>query len=193
MAASKIPSAFPIESIPQNCNNDNQQDEKSGGKITLFSTNNDGYSRPYHKKSDSFTSLNSESLQFCTEGLGSESLDDSEDLKVEVQKKDSSMGDKVHSFRNDGRFVLQEVRIPTQECFRAKREGGRLRLSLVQPDDDDDVDVDVDDDVVVEDEDYVIEDDDGGKEEGEMSGVRKIEEEERGDGEKDDYEIGSKE
>ncbi|KAF8395405.1 hypothetical protein HHK36_019351 [Tetracentron sinense] len=36
-----------------------------------------------HKKSDSFSSMNSESLQLCTEGLGFESLDDVEDMKNE--------------------------------------------------------------------------------------------------------------
>lgn len=39
------------------------------------------------------------------------------------------------SFRHDGRFVLKEVRIPTQEFLHACREDGRLKLQFVQPDD----------------------------------------------------------
>ncbi|KAK9153652.1 hypothetical protein Sjap_001132 [Stephania japonica] len=38
------------------------------------------------------------------------------------------------SYRQDGRFVLKEVRIPTHEFLHACREDGRLRLHLVQPD-----------------------------------------------------------
>ncbi|CAL1367203.1 unnamed protein product [Linum trigynum] len=38
------------------------------------------------------------------------------------------------SYREDGRFVLKEVRIPTQELLHACREDGRLKLQFVQPD-----------------------------------------------------------
>ncbi|CAL1403906.1 unnamed protein product [Linum trigynum] len=38
------------------------------------------------------------------------------------------------SYREDGRFVLKEVRIPTQEFLHACREDGRLKLQFVQPD-----------------------------------------------------------
>ncbi|GMH12661.1 hypothetical protein Nepgr_014502 [Nepenthes gracilis] len=134
------------------------------------------------RSSDSFCFMNSESLQICTEGLGSESLDDFEDLMKEGSycsnsanlrrekgrirnqsstrkylclgqyKRAKSCGRAFpppiscigtsgkpcvcfESFRRDGRFVLREVRIPTQELFHACREDGRLRLCLVQPDD----------------------------------------------------------
>lgn len=39
------------------------------------------------------------------------------------------------SFREDGRFILQEIRIPTQEFLHACREDGRLRLQLIHSDD----------------------------------------------------------
>ncbi|KAK6247387.1 hypothetical protein QUC31_018952 [Theobroma cacao] len=39
------------------------------------------------------------------------------------------------SYRQDGRFVLKEVRIPTQEFLHACREDGRLKLHFVQPED----------------------------------------------------------
>ncbi|XP_077240048.1 uncharacterized protein LOC143880958 [Tasmannia lanceolata] len=38
------------------------------------------------------------------------------------------------SYRHDGRFVLREIRIPTQELLHASREDGRLKLHFVQPD-----------------------------------------------------------
>ncbi|KAE8711460.1 Rho GTPase activating protein with PAK-box/P21-Rho-binding domain [Hibiscus syriacus] len=43
------------------------------------------------------------------------------------------------SYRDDGRFVLKQVRVPTQEFLHACREDGRLKLQFVQPDDDDEV------------------------------------------------------
>ncbi|XWS52838.1 hypothetical protein CRYUN_Cryun11dG0106600 [Craigia yunnanensis] len=39
------------------------------------------------------------------------------------------------SYRQDGRFVLKEVRIPTQEFLHACRQDGRLKLQFVQPND----------------------------------------------------------
>ena len=39
------------------------------------------------------------------------------------------------SFRSNGRFVLKEIRIPSQEFLHAYREDGRLKLHFVQPDD----------------------------------------------------------
>ncbi|XVE59587.1 hypothetical protein DITRI_Ditri05aG0057800 [Diplodiscus trichospermus] len=39
------------------------------------------------------------------------------------------------SYRQDGRFVLKEVRIPKQEFLHACREDGRLKLQFVQPKD----------------------------------------------------------
>ncbi|KAJ9188662.1 hypothetical protein P3X46_000037 [Hevea brasiliensis] len=39
------------------------------------------------------------------------------------------------SYRQDGRFVLKQVRIPSQEFLHAHREDGRLKLHFVQPSD----------------------------------------------------------
>uniref|UniRef100_A0A2P2NFJ8 Uncharacterized protein MANES_04G003000 n=1 Tax=Rhizophora mucronata TaxID=61149 RepID=A0A2P2NFJ8_RHIMU len=36
------------------------------------------------------------------------------------------------SYRQDSRFVLKEVRIPTQELLHARREDGRLKLQFIQ-------------------------------------------------------------
>ncbi|XP_047940300.1 protein FANTASTIC FOUR 1-like [Salvia hispanica] len=41
------------------------------------------------------------------------------------------------SYREDGRFILKEVRIPTQEFLHACREDGRLQMRFVQSDDED--------------------------------------------------------
>ncbi|CAK9314292.1 unnamed protein product [Citrullus colocynthis] len=128
----------------------------------------------------SFSSVKSESLQLCTEGLGSESSDEVEDLQVETInenwqiKEEKMVSDSVKhvasgassgelrrsrmsrqafppplsfigrsgktgvcftSYRQDGRFVLKEVRIPTQEFLQARREDGRLKLQIIQPND----------------------------------------------------------
>ncbi|KAI9074438.1 hypothetical protein K1719_043632 [Acacia pycnantha] len=132
-----------------------------------------------HKSSDSFSSYNSESLHFCTEGLGCESSDDMEDLKagmdeycwetkseiVSTKKKNLASKDSYgecrrsrirgleypppiscigstgkpwvlfKSYRDNGRFVLKEIRIPTREFLYADREDGRLKLRFVMPDD----------------------------------------------------------
>lgn len=132
----------------------------------------------YHKNSDSFSSMNSESLQLCTEGLGFESFDDVEDLKMEFDDDwKNNQNEKMRatrvirgegfpgeikkmknsdfqfpppiscigksgkpwvcfkSYRQDGRFVLKEIRIPTQEFLHSKREDGRLKLQFFQPED----------------------------------------------------------
>lgn len=39
------------------------------------------------------------------------------------------------SYRQDGRFVLKEIRVPTQEFLHASREDGRLKLQLLSSDD----------------------------------------------------------
>ncbi|XP_073300857.1 uncharacterized protein [Primulina huaijiensis] len=133
-----------------------------------------------YRHSDSFSSMNSESLSLCTEGLGSESSDDVEDLlgnevsgnewrnqeerrsvmknttennnhwgefrRLRICRRDipppiSCIGRNgkpwvcFKSFREDGRFILKEVRIPTQEFLHACRENGRLRLRFVHSDD----------------------------------------------------------
>jgi hypothetical protein len=142
---------------------------------------NDGskYSR-CDKSSDSFSSMSSDSLQLCTEGLGFESSDDVEDMGNEMSEDWQSHEEKIRvtrhrhfsssenqggefrrprtsgggfpppiscigksgkpwvcfkSYRQDGRFVLKEIRVPTQEFLHACREDGRLKLHLVQPND----------------------------------------------------------
>ncbi|KAL9235424.1 hypothetical protein vseg_010182 [Gypsophila vaccaria] len=57
----------------------------------------------YHMRSDSFSSLNSESLQLCTEGLGSESLDYVEDLKIEFPGTWQSHNKNDENNSNDSR------------------------------------------------------------------------------------------
>ncbi|KAL3518557.1 hypothetical protein ACH5RR_021146 [Cinchona calisaya] len=128
-----------------------------------------GHKKPY-QHSDSFSSMNSESLSLCTEGLGFESSDDVEDLGKETsfdinhqpveerfcfcknsKRSRTSKGSFpppiscisrtgkpwvcFKSYRQDGRFILQEIRFPTQEFLHACREDGRLRLQLIQSDD----------------------------------------------------------
>ncbi|KAG2299962.1 hypothetical protein Bca52824_036434 [Brassica carinata] len=113
---------------------------------------------------ESSTAENS-SLHMCTEGLGSESYYDLEDGKVNCNKnvEDNDIKgkeDKVRSdeecvprekerreyppamtrmsfktYREEGRLVLEEVRIPRREFLQASREAGRLKLKLVQTED----------------------------------------------------------
>ncbi|PKA65765.1 Protein FAF-like, chloroplastic [Apostasia shenzhenica] len=40
------------------------------------------------------------------------------------------------SFREDGRFVLREIRIPTQRLLQATRGDGRLTMRVLQPEND---------------------------------------------------------
>lgn len=133
--------------------------------------------KKHYKHSDSFSSMNSESLSLCTEGLGFESCDDVEDLGNESSFDFQQPEEKLsfsrqsqlesawkdlkrsrtnkgsfpppiscisrtgkpwvcfQSFRQDGRFILQEIRFPTQEFLHACREDGRLRLQYIQSDD----------------------------------------------------------
>ncbi|KAK8947237.1 hypothetical protein KSP39_PZI007104 [Platanthera zijinensis] len=44
------------------------------------------------------------------------------------------------SLRKDGRFVLKEIRIPTQRLLQATRRDGRLTMRVLRPVDDDDAD-----------------------------------------------------
>ncbi|KAG1369704.1 protein FANTASTIC FOUR 3 [Cocos nucifera] len=132
------------------------------------------------KSNGGFLVKNSESRQLCTEGLGSESSDDVDDLVKEGGGDWSDLGkekgterqsqhDGVNggysrslsqvrsrsgggfpppitsigksgkpwisfkSYREDGRFVLREIRIPTYEFLKASREDGRLKLHIVHP------------------------------------------------------------
>ncbi|KAG6678832.1 hypothetical protein I3842_14G101700 [Carya illinoinensis] len=133
----------------------------------------------HHKSSDSFSSMSSDSLQLCTEGLGFESSDDVEDMRSEMSEDWQNQEEKIStkknhlpceiqgggefrrskisvgafpppiscisrsgkpqvcfkSYRQDGRFVLKEIRIPTHEFLHACREDGRLKLHFVQPND----------------------------------------------------------
>ncbi|XP_027925745.1 protein FANTASTIC FOUR 3-like [Vigna unguiculata] len=133
--------------------------------VSTSSSSEKTYNTNSHKSSDSFSSLSSESLQLCTEGLGFESSDDVEDLKdgtneswerfkekegvkryvssrvSEYPPPISSIGRSgrpwvcFKSYRSEGRFVLEEIRIPTHEFLHACREDGRLKLNFVHPDD----------------------------------------------------------
>ncbi|XP_052193352.1 protein FANTASTIC FOUR 3-like [Diospyros lotus] len=128
------------------------------------------YPESQSSSGNSFSSMNSESLQLCTEGLGSESSDDVENLKTDWQSQEqrtsitkpenlstelrrtrtggaefpppiSCIGKSgkpwvcFKSYRQDGRFLLKEIRIPTQDCLQARREDGRLKLQFLQPED----------------------------------------------------------
>lgn len=188
---------FPISSIDssQMSTNENQ-------------TKNFSFSYPIGNNQSScnkidvgFSTVKFESLQLCTEGLGSESSDDVEDLQGEMTnenwqiKEDKVVSTSVKqvvsgissgelrrprmsreafppplsfigrsgkagvcftSYRQDGRFVLKEVRIPTQEFLQARREDGRLKLQIVQPTD-----------YILEEEDEADEEHDGIEEENE--------------------------
>lgn len=94
LTASSGSTALPIESIYD----DGNQEGKSEGIISALFTNtntNDGYSKTYHRRSAS--------LQFCTEGLGSESLYDGDDLMTEKDSSQMNDGEeKVHVRRHSG-------------------------------------------------------------------------------------------
>lgn len=132
------------------------------------------FDRKQYKTSTSYSSMNSESLSICTEGLGFESCKDTEDfvnnseskhrkVRTSVTKHSSSeyrsgMRSRITggelpppisrigrtgkpavsftSYRQNGRFVLKEVKLPIQESLHACREDGRLKLQYIQSDDD---------------------------------------------------------
>ncbi|KAK6163527.1 hypothetical protein DH2020_000391 [Rehmannia glutinosa] len=155
-------SARPGIDIPQKHNNfQNKNDPKSSYHPTS--------QKKQYKHSDSFSSMNSESLSLCTEGLGFESFGDVEDVlkndhHVHQGQRKRNLQTENHykisatsrgefpppiscigqsgkpwvlfkSYRQDGRFILKEIRIPTQEFLHACREDGRLRLQFIQSDD----------------------------------------------------------
>lgn len=129
--------------------------------------------RKHYKNSDSFSSMNSESLSTCTEGLGFESCDNKEDFinnsGWKLRKARSSItrhfsneylsgkrsritGEELpppiscigrtgkpcvcfKSYRQNGRFILKEVKNPIQEFLHAHRQDGRLKLQYIQSDD----------------------------------------------------------
>ncbi|MED6156908.1 hypothetical protein PIB30_018652 [Stylosanthes scabra] len=66
------------------------------------------------------------------------------------------------SFRSNGRFVLKEIRIPSQDFLHASREDGRLKLHFIHPDDDDDEE---DEDEDEDDEDEFLEEEEEEEEE----------------------------
>ncbi|KAK8934267.1 hypothetical protein KSP39_PZI014361 [Platanthera zijinensis] len=136
---------------------------------------NEGIEHRLDFSKNGFTAENLDSLQLCTEGLGSESSDDLDDLiesggiwscnskenPVSYSRRPSACSNCAdgkssgriwnfpppissigksgrpwicfRSYRHDGRFVLKEFRIPTQEYLRSSREGGRLKLHFVHP------------------------------------------------------------
>ncbi|KAL3850294.1 hypothetical protein ACJIZ3_012176 [Penstemon smallii] len=155
------------------------------------------YQRKQYRDSDSFSSMTSESLSLCTEGLGFESFDDVEDVSRNElcnnewhhhQEERTSVSRSVmntdnhysceysrrsrtcrgefpppiscigrsgkpwvlfKSYKEDGRFILKEIRIPTQEFLHVSRENGRLRLHFIQSDEEEeDEDEDEDEEVV---------------------------------------------
>ncbi|EPS65187.1 hypothetical protein M569_09597 [Genlisea aurea] len=108
-------------------------------------------------------------MSLCTEGLGFESSDDVGGCKKDGEdrrrrdeesspavRKTTTRGSKgefpppitcigrngisFESYRENGRFILKEMKIPAQEFLQAHRENGRLTLKFVQYDDDDDDD-----------------------------------------------------
>ncbi|KAI4322432.1 hypothetical protein L6164_022128 [Bauhinia variegata] len=179
---SSLPSSSSkLDLIPQTQNSNLSQNDACGSSSeinqTPFSGSLSTSHTKSHKSSDSFSSLSSESLQLCTEGLGFESSDDVEEMKNEMNACWQMQGEEVsvkkhlssqfsfgecrrsrvsggeypppiscigrtgkpwvcfRSYRKDGRFVLKQIRIPTQEFLHAYREDGRLKLNFVQPDD----------------------------------------------------------
>ncbi|KAI3461285.1 hypothetical protein Pfo_017948 [Paulownia fortunei] len=171
----------PVIDIPKSDENGTSSihQEKNGSSTPSYC--------PYGQKkqyghSDSFSSMNSESLLICTEGLGFESFDDVEDLvrndicnndckpqeeRTTTFTRNTAAENENHwgeskrsrtcigafpppiscigrcgkpwvcfkSFRQDGRVILKEIRIPTQELLHACRENGRLKLQFIQSDD----------------------------------------------------------
>lgn len=181
----------------------NQKNSPISKEVSFSSTSPKTNYNSSHKSSDSFSSMNSESLQLCTEGLGFESSGDVEDSrssdvneewqsiqeeKVSFTTKQCYMATSENhfahrrsrsasvggfpppiscisksgkpwvcfkSYRHDGRFVLKEIRIPTQEFLHAYREGGRLKLHFIHHEDEQVLsEVDREDDVDDDDDDY---------------------------------------
>ncbi|WOG94529.1 hypothetical protein DCAR_0313825 [Daucus carota subsp. sativus] len=130
--------------------------------------------KQYKDSTSRYSSMNSESLSICTEGLGFESCKDTEEfvsnsglkqrkVRSSVTKHSSSeylsgMRSRITggelpppisrigrtgkpavsftSFRQNGRLVLKEVKMPVQESLHACREDGRLKLQYIQSEDD---------------------------------------------------------
>ncbi|KAL3752310.1 hypothetical protein ACJRO7_013030 [Eucalyptus globulus] len=186
----------PLPRLMMELENNGNGEENAKSPSSMSSQGGSGHG--HHKSSESFSSMKSESLQLCTEGLGFESFGDVEDYmlaeawQAKEEKESAGTGmtrrniysasssfkhspqyyphndhhHRLHefrrsrsigsgfpppisslsmngkprvcfkSYRNDGRFVLKEIRFPTQEFLHASREGGRLTLQFVHPGDD---------------------------------------------------------
>lgn len=144
-----------------------------------------------YRHEDSFSSMSSEPVSHCTEGIGFESSDEVEEYEDDNisldwrHRREEKQGANVvqyrseymycdhrrsrlnresfpppisciggngkpfvsfRTYRENGRFILTEVRIPQQEFLRASRENGRLKLQLIHSDDDIFEDEEFDDD-----------------------------------------------
>ncbi|CAI9785863.1 unnamed protein product [Fraxinus pennsylvanica] len=173
--------------------NSNNHDKAKNPTSSYYPTTH----KKKYRHSDSFSSVNSDSLSLCTEGLGFESFDDVEDLlrndicnEFQHQEERKSFTRKTQteshwseyskrsrtsrgsfpppiscigrsgkpwvcfkSYREDGRFILKEIRIPTQEFMYACRENGRLKLQFIHSDEEileDNEEEDEDDDNIKE-------------------------------------------
>lgn len=145
---------------------------------SVLSKNNDNVI-DHHKRDDSISS-NSECISTCTEELEADqdyllnynhnyynniNYRKPEKMMRSYSRKDygtqipppiSCLGRNgkpwvfFKSIRKDGRFILKEIRIPTQEFLHACRKNGRLKMHFIHSDDeildDDDDDEDEDED-----------------------------------------------
>lgn len=161
-----LPHSTPSSS-PFSIDSDSHSDERNERNYTPTTQ------RKHYINSDSFSSMNSESLTICTEGLGFESCDNTEDFVnnsgCKHRKARSSItrhstneylsGKRSRitggefpppiscigrtgkpwvcfkSYRQNGRFILKEVKNPIQEFLHACRQDGRLKLQYIQSDD----------------------------------------------------------
>lgn len=161
-----LPHSTPSSS-PFSIDSDSHSDESNERNYTPTTQ------RKHYINSDSFSSMNSESLTICTEGLGFESCDNTEDFVnnsgCKHRKARSSItrhstneylsGKRSRitggefpppiscigrtgkpwvcfkSYRQNGRFILKEVKNPIQEFLHACRQDGRLKLQYIQSDD----------------------------------------------------------
>ncbi|KAL8057845.1 hypothetical protein ABFX02_04G209800 [Erythranthe guttata] len=158
---------------------DNNHNNNSPTKISKISNGSKSLPSSIKKTKDfrhseSFSSMNSESLSMCTEGLGFESFDEADGLcndeagrRNQVRRRMSILGIKIDennyhrysiikgetppplscigrsagkpwlcfiSYREGGRLIMKEVRIPTQEFLHACRENGRLKMQFIHSD-----------------------------------------------------------
>ncbi|CAK9177656.1 unnamed protein product [Ilex paraguariensis] len=61
------------------------------------------------------------------------------------------------SYRHDGRFILKEIRIRTQDFLHASREDGRLKLHFIQSDDETLEEAEEEEEEVDEEDDQILE------------------------------------